>query len=64
MVVADGWKGLWAGIESSSKKINQAVQEHVSARALLAFNDMTVKTEAIESLQRATLESVEVSPAN
>lgn len=61
MVVTDGWKHMWSSIESASHKIDQAVQEHVSARSLEAMNDITTRTETIEALQRETLKSVEVS---
>lgn len=61
MVASDGWGGIWEGIEATSKMVDQGVQEHVSARMLESVNDIIARAEVIESLQRTTLESVEVS---
>lgn len=61
VVSADEWKTILAGIESTSLMIDQGVREHVSARMLDAVNDIIIRAETIETLQRTTLESVQVS---
>ena len=60
-VAADDWKGIWADIESTSQMIDQGAQEHVSDRILEVVNDISVRVENFEKLQRATHKSVEVS---
>lgn len=63
VVSSDSWKDIWAGIDATSKLVDQGVREHVSARMLESVNDIIARSEIIESLQRTTLESVQVSLA-
>lgn len=63
VVSADGWGEIWMGIEATSQMIDQGVREHISARMLESVDDIIARAETIESLQRTTLESVEVSSA-
>ncbi|KAM5341480.1 hypothetical protein ACJ41O_014511 [Fusarium nematophilum] len=61
-VTADGWKQMLADIESTSKLIDQGVQDRVWARALetwQAVNDIKATTERLEILQQATLAAVQ-----
>ncbi|KAF4448098.1 WD domain-containing [Fusarium albosuccineum] len=60
-VNADDWKRLWADIESTSRRIDQGVQDRVGARTLEMWqqvNDIMKSTERIETLQNDILDAV------
>ena len=52
---------MWDGIKSTSHKIDQAVQKHLSAGSLEIMSNITTRADKIEALQRETLEFVEGS---
>ncbi|KAM6537996.1 hypothetical protein FALCPG4_003886 [Fusarium falciforme] len=61
-VSADGWKQMWSEIESTSRLIDQGVQDRLGVRALETWrrvNDIETRAERIESLQQATLAAVQ-----
>ncbi|KAL2675685.1 hypothetical protein Neosp_011875 [[Neocosmospora] mangrovei] len=61
-VSADGWKQMWSEIESTSRLIDQGVQDRLGVRALKTWrqvNDIEARAERIESLQQATLAAVQ-----
>lgn len=56
---ADDWKQMWKDIESTSRSVDQGIQDRVSARTLetwKAVNDIKASTEEIRNLQISTLE--------
>lgn len=56
---ADDWKQMWKDIESTSRLVDQGVQDRVSTRTLEAWktvNDVKASTEEIKNLQKSTLE--------
>ncbi|KAJ4146186.1 hypothetical protein NW754_001650 [Fusarium falciforme] len=62
-VSADGWKQMWSEIESTSRLIDQGVQDRLGVRALETWrrvNDIETRAERIESLQQATLAAVQL----
>lgn len=56
---ADDWKQMWKDIESTSRLVDQGVQDRVGTRTLEAWktvNDVKASTEEIKNLQISTLE--------
>lgn len=56
---ADDWKQMWNDIESTSRLVDQGIQDRVGTRTLetwKAVNDIKTMTEEIKDLQRSTLE--------
>ncbi|KAG6364032.1 hypothetical protein INS49_009135 [Diaporthe citri] len=59
IVSADDWKGMWNDIESTSRLVDQGIQDRVGIRtseAWKAINEIKARTEEIKGLQRSTLE--------
>lgn len=56
---ADDWKQMWNDIESTSRLVDQGIQDRVGTRTSetwKAVNDIKALTEEIKGLQMSTLE--------